>query len=105
ERQRGRGAAEIELGEDRQKIEREPGVEEPALHRVLHAAARHDPPAVENPPRALGERAPHRRRLASGAAARGLTVCSSRSWVEAFEEDPGTRTRPGGAVRGACPAA
>ncbi len=76
ERQRGRGAAEIELGEDRQEIDGEPGVVQPALHRVLHAADRHDPPAVEDASRALREGSPHGRPLAASAASPRLTACS-----------------------------
>jgi hypothetical protein len=53
ERQRGRGPAQVQLGEDGKEVEREPGVERPALHRVLNAADEHDPPAVEHTARAL----------------------------------------------------
>ena len=52
ERQRGGGAAQMQLVEDRQEVHRESGVEEPALDRVLDAADRHDPPAVEDTARA-----------------------------------------------------
>ena len=52
EGQRGGGPTEVQLGENGEKIQSEPGVERPALHGVLDAADDHDPPAIEKASRA-----------------------------------------------------